>query len=189
MVCSPGESEFRSHWGSSQQGRCWAPTCTTYHFIFRTLFFKIYLLGGDGSRSDLLVDQKGHLVRRILQGQHQLFSHQQCLKIEINRRFIFSSLINKAEINSSYLKRRGEDADNVNPAPPPRSILALIGNVRILSESGRQNLWGYRWSQQILKSYRKVANHRFSRQKCRDCVLSDKMMFFYHFYDKKVQTM
>ena len=32
------------------------------------------LLGGDGSRSDLLVDQKGHLVGRILQGQHQLFS-------------------------------------------------------------------------------------------------------------------
>ena len=102
------------------------------------------LLGGDGSRSDLLVDQKSHLGGRILQGQHQLFSHQQCLKIEINRRFIFSSLINKAEINSSYLKRRGEDADNVNPAPPPRSILVLIGNVNILPESGRQNLWSYR---------------------------------------------
>ena len=102
------------------------------------------LLGGDGSRSDLLVDQKGHLGGRILQSQHQLFSHQQCLKIKINRQFIFSSLINKAETISSYLKRCGEDADNVNPAPPPRSILVLIGNVRILPESGRQNLWGYR---------------------------------------------
>ena len=101
------------------------------------------LLGGDGSRSDLLVDQKSHLGGRILQGQHQLFSHQQCLKIKINRQFIFFSLINNEPI-SSYLKRCGEDADNVNPAPPPRSILALIGNVRILPESGRQNLWGYR---------------------------------------------
>ena len=52
------------------------------------------LLGGDGSRSDLLVDQKSHLVRRILKGQHQLFSHQQCLKIKINTQFIFSSLVN-----------------------------------------------------------------------------------------------
>ena len=45
VVCSPGESECRSHWGSSQQGRCWAPTYTIYHFIFHTLFFK-YLPAG-----------------------------------------------------------------------------------------------------------------------------------------------
>ena len=32
------------------------------------------LLGGDGSRSDLLVDQKGRLGGRILQGQHQLIN-------------------------------------------------------------------------------------------------------------------
>ena len=42
------------------------------------------------------------------------------------------------------------------------------------------NLWGYRWSQQILKSYQLARNHKFSRQKCRNCNKND----VFYFYDK-----
>ena len=48
---------------------------------------------------------------------------------------------------------------------------------------GWHNLWGYRESQQILKSYRWARNHKFSRQKCRKfCVLVTKMRFLSYLY-------
>ena len=45
------------------------------------------------------------------------------------------------------------------------------------------NLWGYRWAQQVLKSYRKARNLKFVRQKCRNYAFSRQKWFFY-FYDK-----
>ena len=80
VVCSPGESEFRSHWGSSQQGRCWAPTYTIYHFIFHTLFFKYLPAGwwwfeiGSSCRSE---GPPG--PQNITRSTSTLLSHQQCL--------------------------------------------------------------------------------------------------------------
>ena len=38
--------------------------------------------------------------------------------------------------------------------------------------SGRHNLWGYRWTQEILKNYRWACNQKFPRQKCRNCAFS-----------------
>ena len=44
---------------------------------------------------------------------------------------------------------------------------------------GWHNLWGYRWTLEILKSYWWARNHRFSWQKCRNCAFSrQKCVFF-----------
>ena len=45
--------------------------------------------------------------------------------------------------------------------------------------TGRHNLWGYRWAQEILKSYPKARNNKFSRQKCHNCAFSRQKWGFY----------
>ena len=50
---------------------------------------------------------------------------------------------------------------------PPWIITSQIAFI-----PGWHNLWGYQWSQQILKNFWKTRNNEFSRQKCRNCVLS-----------------
>ena len=44
---------------------------------------------------------------------------------------------------------------------------------------GWHNLWGYRWTYEILKSYRWARNHKFSRQKCRNWAFSRQKWGFY----------
>ena len=63
--------------------------------------------------------------------------------------------------------------------------LVSLPNYKILDcyQPGWHNLWGYQWSQQILKSYPKTGNHKFLRQKCSKCVLSQQNDVFY-VYDK-----
>ena len=45
--------------------------------------------------------------------------------------------------------------------------------------TGWHNLWGYRWTYEILKSYRWARNHKFSRQKCCNCAFSRQKWGFY----------
>ena len=49
-----------------------------------------------------------------------------------------------------------------------RSGLVLM----FVGKAGWYNLWGYRWTQEILKNYRWARSHKFVRQKCRNCTFS-----------------